>query len=474
MRIVHPISEHDVTTHLLRPVQKGVALVALLFCATGLLLWAAGNEAGASPLQLQQAQAAFDKKQYSQALELLDQLTKQGTASKETRRLRVKTFLKLGRPADALGDYEQVELASKHEDVPLLQEVAMGFITVLLKDMRDQMRGAAYTALKEFDSEEAVPYFEDGLSDGSGAVRVLAVEGLGRLESGRRSPKLRQALEDQAALVKAAAIKVLGRAGDRSVIPVLEEALKDEQPSVRVAACGALLRLGRKDAWEPLRQSAAAPNPDERAAALRVMGDLKETRGIAILTESLQHPQPSVRGAAARAIGHLGKPEMNEVVQPVLHDPVAAVRESAAVSLGEMGNKESVSALKPLLADAQYSVQAAAVSALLQLDQPYELVSATVLRLFQQSDAGARTAVAHSLGKAGKTNRTPALDVARSLAVDPLPGPRIVAVRALGHIGGKDEVPLLREALRDSNEAVRATAGGALGRLLADRNHSKN
>lgn len=444
----------------------------ILVLAVGVLIWKVG--VAESALSLREAQAEFDKKQYVQVLEMLDQLTKQSTTPVEARRLRVKTLLKLGRPADALGEYEQVEFASKREDVPLLRDVAMGFITVLLKDMRDQMRGAAYTALKEFDSEETVPYFEDGLSDGSGAVRVLAVEGLGRLERGRRSPKLKKALDDQAALVKAAAIKALGRAGDRSVIPVLEEALKDEQASVRVAACGALLRLGRKDAWEPLRQSAEAPNPDERAAALRVMGDLKDTRGIPILTESLHHPQPSVRGAAARAIGHLGKPELMEVVQPVLHDPVAAVRESAAVSLGEMGNKESVSALKPLLADAQYSVRAAAASALLQLDQPYELVAETFQNLFKQSDVGARTAAAHALGKAGKANRTPALDVARSLAVDPLPGPRIVAVRALGHIGGKEEVPLLREALRDNNEAVRATAGGALGRLLASRNHSKN
>ena len=458
-------------TPLLRHVQQGVVRFAVLLCATGLLLSTAASEAGSSSLQ--QAQTAFDKKQYAQALELLDQLTKQSTPTAEARRLRVKTLLKLGRPTDALGEYEQVEQADKREDIPLLREVAMGFITVLLKDMRDQMRGAAYTALKEFDSEEAVPYFEDGLSDGSGAVRVLAVEGLGRLEGGRRSPKLKKALEDQAALVKAAAIKALGRAGDRSVIPVFEEALKDEQASVRVAAYGALLRLGKKDAWELLRQAAAAPNPDERAAALRVMGDLKDARGIPILTESLRHPQPSVRGAAARAIGHLGKPEMMEVVQPVLHDPVAAVRESAAVSLGEMGNKESVSALKQMLADSQYSVQAAAVSALLQLDQPYDLVAETVQKLFQQSDAGARTAAAHALGKAGKVHARQAVEMVRSLAVDPLPGPRIVAIRSLGHIGGKEEIPLLREALRDSNEAVRATAGGALGRLLADKHHSK-
>ena len=69
--------------------------------------------------------------------------------------------------------------------VSLLQEVALGFIIIMVKDMREQMRGAAYTALKEVDSDDAVPYFEDGLSDGSGPVQCsLAVEGARSIRGG--------------------------------------------------------------------------------------------------------------------------------------------------------------------------------------------------------------------------------------------------------------------------------------------------
>jgi hypothetical protein len=32
----------------------------------------------------------------------------------------------------------------------VLREVALGFILVMVKDMREQMRGAAYTALKKW------------------------------------------------------------------------------------------------------------------------------------------------------------------------------------------------------------------------------------------------------------------------------------------------------------------------------------
>ena len=115
------------------------------------------------------------------------------------------------------------------------------------------MRGAAYTALKEVDSDEVVPLFEDGLSDGSGPVRVLAVEGLGRSEAGRKSVKLRSALEDQAGLVKARVVKVLGKSGDPTVLPLVEAASKDELNTVRIAAYASLIRFRQEGriVWIP-------------------------------------------------------------------------------------------------------------------------------------------------------------------------------------------------------------------------------
>ena len=136
--------------------------------------------------------------------------------------------------------------------------MALGFVYVLLEGMREQMRGAAYTALKDVDSPEMIPALEDGLSDGSGLVRALAAEALGKLEAGRRSPRLRNALEDQAGLVKATVLKVLGKSGDRSVIPLLEKALKDEQPAVRLAAAGALYHTGQTAMWDTSEYIVAA------------------------------------------------------------------------------------------------------------------------------------------------------------------------------------------------------------------------
>jgi len=189
---------------------------------------------------LQDAQAALDKQQYDRALQLLDSLEKGGKGTPDVRRLKVRTLAKAGKPLDALAEYDALVPPGKPDDVPLLREVAFGFITPLLKDMRDQMRGAAFTALKEIESEETVSYFEDGLSDGSGMVRALAVDGLGQLKKGQRSPRLRHALEDQAAYVRKYAVKALGKTGDLSLVGLIEKSLEDKEPVVRVSAAGAL------------------------------------------------------------------------------------------------------------------------------------------------------------------------------------------------------------------------------------------
>ncbi|HEU4685595.1 MAG TPA: HEAT repeat domain-containing protein [Nitrospira sp.] len=439
---------------------------AITLCLGSLCADAFG--AGASlPAALQEIQALYDKKDYAKVLEQIGALHGEKSGAPEIRRMKIRSLLGLGNPKGALEEYDRLEQVLKQDDMPLLREVALGFILVMVKDMREQMRGAAYTALKEIESDEVIPYFEDGLSDGSGPVRALAVEGLGRWETGRRSAKLRSALDDQAGLVKARVVKVLGRSSDPSVVPLLEAASKDELNAVRIAAYGSLLKLGHKEAWQPLRQAAEAPNPEDRAEAIRVMADVKDPRAAELMVDLLSHKQPSLRGTAARGLGHLGKREAREKIEALLGDPVPAVRESAAAGLAELGGGESVGAVTRALNDGHYTVRAASAAALLQLGQPFGTVAQTLRSLAQQNDTAPRAAAAHALGKATKANAEGAIALLEALAADPLPGPKIVALRSLGHIGDSALIPLLKGSLHDDNEAVRATAAGAMIRLMS-------
>jgi HEAT repeat protein len=435
----------------------------LKWSALGLVLFVLGAGSSSIPPELK---ALYDQQQYQKVVEGLSKLNQEQLASPDVRRLKARTLVKLGNAQEALAEYDKLEAVLGKDDIPLLREVALGFILALVKDMREQMRGAAYTALKEIDSDEVVPYFEDGLSDGSGPVRVLAVEGLTRSDAGRKSKKLRNALEDQAGIVKARAVKALGKSGDRSVLPLIEHATADELATVRIAAWGALIRLGRKEAWEHLRKAAESANPEERAEALRTMADLHDTRAVPLMRSLLDYNQPSVRAAAARGLGHLQEKKAREDIQKLLEDPVAPVRESAAAALADLGEKESVPALTRKLSDGVFSVRAAAGAALLQLGQPFDSVGPTTVALAQHNDPAARSSAALALGKATKNNRTGALAVLAGLATDPLPGPRIVALRSMGRIGDRALVPDLKAGLHDQNEAARATAAGALLHVL--------
>src|SRR5687767_9105973 len=132
-------------------------LGVLLFFITG---------AGSSPVP-PDLKAWYDQKEYPKVLDGLSKLSQDAQALSDIRRLKVRTLVKLGNPQEALVEYGKLEAGLGQDDVPVLRQVALGFILALVKDMREQMRGAAYTALKEIDSDEVVPYFEDGLNDGS-------------------------------------------------------------------------------------------------------------------------------------------------------------------------------------------------------------------------------------------------------------------------------------------------------------------
>ena len=81
-----------------------------------------------------------------------------------------------------------------------------------------------------------------------------------------------------------------------------------------------------------------------------------------------------------------------------------------------------------------------------------------------------RASAAYALGKATKANAPGAISLLTSLTADPLPGPKIVALRSTsGMLGIVNLFHSLKEALHDTNDAVRATAAGALLHLLQQK-----
>lgn len=416
-----------------------------------------GTESG-----LQRIQKLYEKKEYQTVLDELNKLGTETTKGLDVRRIKVRTLLRLGKPKDALAEYDHLVELLKQDDPLVLREVALGFVVVLTKDMREQMRGAAFTALKDWHSPDAIPFFEDGLSDGSGLVRALAAEGLAKLDVGRRSEKFRQALEDQAVLVKEAVLKGFSKSSDASAVPLAESALKDPEVRVRVAAAEVLCHLKRPKGCELLLRYAKAPNPDERTSAIRALVERQPTQVFPILKEASDHTQPSVRGAAATGLGRVPSAEAVALLTGLLRDPLPPVRIAAAVSLGQCKGFNAGPPLMKALDDRDTAVRAFVIGALLEQGERYDVVAGSVRALINMKEPALRTAVARALGHAEGDNREPARSALMLLVQDTVSRVRIAAIKSLTKVDGAQAMAILKQGLHDEDDAVRATAGGAL------------
>ena len=439
-------------------IRRTVALI------TGLMLLPSLNApalSGAVP-DVSQIQRHYDAKEYPKALEELDRLDQQTASVPEVRRLKVRTLLRLGKPKDALTEYDKLAVVVGQENQSLLREVALGFVVILTNDMREQMRGAAYTALKDWHSPESLSFLEAGLADQSGLVRALAAEGLANFDAGRRSPKFRQALEDQAALVKEAVLKGFTKSPDTSVISLAEPLLKDPEVRVRVAAAEVLCHLKRSKGCDVLLRYAKAPNPDERTAAIRALVERQSTELFRILKDASENQQPSVRGAAATGFGRLPSAEALVILERLLRDPLPPVRIAAAVSLGKFHGLNAGAPLSRALVERDAAVRAFVIGALLEHGEQYQVVADSVQTLINVKEPAVRAAVARALGHAGQANQELARSALMMLIQDPVPRVRIAAIRSMAKIEGPHARTVLKNSLYDEDDAVRATAGGAL------------
>ena len=419
----------------------------------------------ASKPDLSNAQDAYNQEKFQKVLDLIAPLLTADPQLQAARRLKMLSLARMGKTADSMKEYDQLQEKPGRDNEELLRQVSIAIILPFRSDMREQVRGAAYSALKEINSNSVVPYLEEGLADGSGMVRALVAEGLGRLSKGRASEKFHQALNDKAGWVRATVLKALGRSGDKTWIPQISPFLQDDQAVVQVTAAGALIMLGKRENWVRVEQASGSEEGYERGVAVRLLGELQDSRALPKLIQTLTDPQPTIRVAAAAALGKLGQPDAVPALVEVLSKGIPSLRSTAAVSLGKLNAEKAIPALKKALNDSDPGVQAAVVDALLRLNTPFTVVGPRIQSLMRHKNPGVRSGAARALGNGRSRDVLGALGL---LLKDPVPRPRIAAARSLGRVGGREVMPQLKRALRDQDEAVRATAAGALARILSE------
>lgn len=282
-------------------------------------------------------------------------------------------------------------------------------------------------------------------------VAVLAGKGAG---SSNDSDAQRQdrALADAVWIAGAAATGNLA-ADDRSalraaVAPAGERAATAWR-SLR-ASLGALERASDTDAARLARAEDAW-----RAslwAALRLDADAGRAARDALASASSPIAPAAVRREALHFLARHGKQADLELVRPMLTDADASVRAAAAAAYAALAPERAAKLITELPVPDAAALQPVAAAALASEEDARRLV---------ESRTGRRLVLPVMLGQ----KRTAALEaVARAGGKDPA---RLVAIAALGRIGGDDADAALTAIFRDEREVapVRAAAYRALRRL---------
>lgn len=252
---------------------------------------------------------------------------------------------------------------------------------------------------------------------------------------------LRQLLIDQNETLRAAAARILERRGwkpdDPEELAITLLATKfgnstlsdDELKSLGTDPVDVLLRSVAKYTF--------APPPTSFATTLGKLGDRRALKPL--FNAAAKWKEIDFRQAAILAVGALGAAEVTAPLIRLLKNADPQVRGPATIALGELKAPEATGALIELLQDT------------------------ASFKLWHSWDAQlVRKCAAEALGKLKAQSAVPTLVAALN---DPDVGVRLVAVGALGQIGGADVVGALIAKLTDAR--IRSHICSVLGQLKA-------
>ena len=213
-----------------------------------------------------EATDAFNRADYGAVLRLLPPKSAEVTSSKAVLRLAVQSATKLGRPEEGLEIYERLVKAGQADDLALLRLLGVSFLSAYVRDTREHLRIAAYSALADLSLPDQQAILEGGLLDSSPIVRARAVEALARAGLAAKSQPLRRALQDDSASVRIAAMNALSEAQATDIIPRLTEVARTEDGPEGVFAYAALYPLAKQDMLADITGATTLPDPETRMA----------------------------------------------------------------------------------------------------------------------------------------------------------------------------------------------------------------
>jgi HEAT repeat protein len=222
-------------------------------------------------------------------------------------------------------------------------------------------------------------------------------------------------------------------------VPYLITKLDTDEPRERIALENLFQRIGGNAVPELVDALAAESRRDDTTRGARlaayVLARIGDRAAIPPLVEQARHDDWKLRSSIADALGHLGDAESVDTLVELLGDADSSVRKAAAASLDRIARDAP-----PLVLEAGRDALSLALD-----DEFY----------------GVRFAASDALGRLGDEIVSDVSD----LALSGTPRVRLMALRTLGLIGGRDALRGIARHLEDDDWAVRAHAAEAAGNV---------
>lgn len=311
------------------------------------------------------------------------------------------------------------------------RDATVSILLELLKTTDGDALVEAAGQICRLGAKEAIPAFRRLLRHNDHQIRVVAVDSLQELGARDAILDLCSLVADKSAWVRASVAVALGKLGASNAQSELTQMLRDESELVRGAAAWALGRLGLKEAVSAIAE---------------------------LLNDKVGH----VRAAAALALGTLGAKETIEMLGKLLEDSDKDVSWKAAFSLAQMDRKEGLLHLRKLLVNESGAIQVSSVEALARLGDKESIPA--LMKLLNEGKGLVRARAAFALGSLGATEASRDLqNVFLSNDFDLMT--LGMAIEALGKLKAQDAVVTIKAALGIKHMLVRRSAIRALGAM---------
>ena len=239
-------------------------------------------------------------------------------------------------------------------------------------------------------------------------------------------------------------------------------------PAVIVQAVRALAAIGDPRPGEVMRAIVADRKADAalRLEALSAIGALRPGGVVDLLLDLMSDPWPPMRAAAVRALAAVDAETFLTALSGLDPDRDWTVRAAQASALGTLTADQGQPRLTVMLRDSDQRVIPAVLDALVGLKAPG--VEQVLLTHLKAEDVAVRAAAAAGLGELKLASAASDLTAAfRAWQPENTYVARAAALSALAKIGAQAAKPVLEEALKDRDWAVRVRAAALLRDLGA-------